>query len=88
MNRFFLAILLPALGLAACHKPVSPQTPAPAIGNNCAPRTCTMQYDPVCATIKHNGIEHEQTFSNTCMVCTQVGSISAIRQGACGADVQ
>lgn len=88
MNRFLLSILLPALGLAACHKPALPPAPASPLSNHCAPRACTMQYDPVCATIKHNGIEHQQTFSNTCMVCTDAGSISAIRKGACDADVR
>lgn len=81
-----LSILL----LTACHgisEPVSDGRgrnikPGPIVGS-CAQRICTMQYDPVCATIEENGRTRQQTFGNSCTVCTENGRIVHTRKGAC-----
>ncbi len=87
MKPLLPALLLPLL-LAACQSsapanpPATQPQPHPAL-SRCGQRICTMQYEPVCATIVENGRTREQTFSNSCMVCTDFGKITATRKGAC-----
>lgn len=86
------AALSAALLLAACQSstPAAPdsnqselnQPISRQIGSQCGRRMCTMQYEPVCATIQENGRTREQTFGNRCTVCG--GGIVSVRQGACG----
>ena len=91
------AALSAALLLAACQSstPAAPDSNQPnlnqpnlnqpisrQIGSQCGRRMCTMQYEPVCATIQENGRTREQTFGNRCTVCG--GGIVSVRQGACG----
>ena len=78
------------LSLAACgHASESAfQQPRPLLklGKNCMHRTCTAEYDPLCAQIQHNnGRLYEQTFGNRCLVCVEGGEIISLKPGACGA---
>lgn len=50
----------------------------------CGKRMCTMQYQPVCATIRKNGQTIERTFGNRCSVCSGGGEILSVLPGACG----
>ncbi|MDO5638907.1 MAG: hypothetical protein Q4G28_03475 [Neisseria sp.] len=87
--KTLLSALPLSLLLAACQSGAPAQTPAeptphPAL-SRCGQRICTMQYEPVCATIVENGRSREQTFGNSCMVCSDSGKITATRKGACEA---
>ncbi|PAT39699.1 hypothetical protein CK623_09295 [Vandammella animalimorsus] len=70
----------PAAGAAVVAPPASPQHP---IQGPCA-HACTEQYDPVCASIEHNGRRYRQTYSNACWVCVPQGRVLAIEPGPCG----
>lgn len=85
MKTPIYALLLPLL-LAACQNGAggdNPPVPQPIDNGKCGQRICTMQYDPVCATIETNGRRHKQTFGNNCAVCVDHGHIVRTRQGAC-----
>lgn len=87
----YILCLAAAGSVAAESRPRSPllkqpksELDFPLQDNRCKQRICTMQYEPVCATIEVGGRTYRQTFSNSCMVCSSRGIITKIRKGACG----
>jgi hypothetical protein len=44
------------------------------------PQVCTMEYDPVCATLEDGS---EATYSNACGACADAG-VRSYRPGTCG----
>ncbi|WP_147476772.1 hypothetical protein [Vandammella animalimorsus] len=73
-----------AAAAVADAPPASPQHP---IQGPCA-HACTEQYDPVCASIEHNGRRYQQTYSNACWVCVPQGRVLAVEPGPCGQGLQ
>lgn len=86
MNKI-LPTLCAALLLAACQSPQpAADTQTSDAAQSCHRRMCTMQYEPVCATIDYNGQLKQHTFGNSCAVCSDLGKIVAVKKGSCQAD--
>lgn len=96
MNKI-LTTLAAALMLAACQSAPAPgaaesapqpKVAAPAVAEiavkqGCSRRACTMEYEPVCATISYNGELHRHTFGNRCAVCSDLGRVVKVEAGSC-----
>lgn len=75
MRIAFAAVLL--LFLAACQT-----QPTPTLYTQCAaerPQVCTMEYNPVCATVRSGG---QKTYSSPCNACAD-DQVSQYLNGAC-----
>ena len=97
MNKT-LSALAAALMLAACQSAPAPNAaaapPAPVTApamaevagskQTCSRRACTMEYEPVCATIAYNGELRRHTFGNRCAVCSDLGRVVRVEAGSCG----
>lgn len=87
MNKI-LTTLAAALMLAACQSAPQPNVAAPAVAEiagkqGCSRRACTMEYEPVCATISYNGELSRHTFGNRCAVCSDLGKVVKVEAGSC-----
>lgn len=96
MNKI-LTTLAAALMLAACQSAPAPSAAAsapsapvtaPAVAEiagkqGCSRRACTMEYEPVCATISYNGELSRHTFGNRCAVCSDLGKVLKVEAGSC-----
>lgn len=72
-------------GLLACQfgQPNVAQEPLPLPKKNADTTFCTMQYDPVCATIKTNGNTLQKTFSNQCVLNSASVQVMSVTKGEC-----
>lgn len=97
MPRFLLTLGV-AIGLIGCQTmPNHTNLPTPSYDTPTSqpaidpvpdrmekPRVlCTMQYDPVCATIDTKGIIYQKTFGNACTANNADGRVVSITKGAC-----
>jgi hypothetical protein len=79
------------LVLAACGPGLEPPeqtTPTQELAIGCDPafadaEACTMQYDPVCATMTDGST---QTIGNECVACAQTQGVVSIEHGECPGD--
>ena len=73
-NTMPLLILLALLAMHGCSMPLVTKASAPHL--SCAharPQICTMQYEPVCATLKNTT---ERSYSSACAACSAEGTRS------------
>lgn len=76
-----LLIALATLALTACGN--TPTTEPPVVsGTQCSeprPQVCTMEYNPVCATLVAGGSKH---YASPCNACAD-DAVAAYQMGAC-----
>ena len=80
MYRYCLVAMLASLGGCAIYS--SESTPVPGAATLCEeprPQICTMEYVPVCATLKDGGVK---TYASGCSACSAVQVVSWV-EGEC-----
>lgn len=80
MKPITLSLLIPLyLAVSACAtEPTNPETSC----TSPRPQVCTMQYDPVCATLKDGA---QATYSSGCNACADVAVKAYLPGGTCEA---
>lgn len=84
MKKFTL-LALTVFALSGCQTATQPTNSAGVVKKPSETMMCTMQYDPVCGKVEHNGVFSYKTYGNACTATNSKDNVVSYTQGGCGA---